>query len=60
MRSLAALTFALLLAGCASDNEDRAFFNDGWLHPDEAANSRMYGPRVPPSPERTAEPADAR
>lgn len=58
MRPLAALTFALLLTGCATDNEDRAFFNDGWLHPDEAANRRMYGSRVPPSPEKAAEPAE--
>ena len=60
MRTLAALTFALLLTGCATDNEDRAFFNDGWLRPDEGANRRMYGPRVPPSPERAAQPAEAR
>ena len=56
MRPLAALALALLLAGCAKDNEDRAFFNDGWMKPEEAANRRMYGPRVPPSPEKASEP----
>jgi hypothetical protein len=57
MKTLALLTLALLLAGCATDNEDRAFFNEGWLNPDEAANRRMYGPRVPPSPENSSQPA---
>ena len=60
MRTLAALPLALLLAGCASDNEDRAFFNDGWLHPDEAANRRMYGPREKSAIERPDKPDAAR
>ena len=58
MKALAALTLALLLAGCATDTEDQAFFNDGWLHPDEGANRRMYGQRVPPSPEKASQPID--
>ena len=57
MKALAALALALLLAGCATDNEDRAFFNDGWIHPDEGANRRMYGQRVPPTPENSSQPA---
>jgi len=59
MRAIAALTVALLLAGCAKDNEDRAFFNDGWMHPEESANRRMYGPRTPITPDTPA-PTDAR
>ena len=59
MRTLAALALALLLAGCATDNEDRAFFNDGWMKPEEAANRRMYGQRTPVTPEKSSEP-DAR
>ena len=57
MRTLAALALALLLAGCAKDNEDRAFFNDGWMKPEEAANRRMYGQRTPVAPEKPSEPA---
>ena len=59
MSKLAALALALLLAGCAKDNEDRAFFNEGWAKPEEGANRRMYGPRTPVAPE-TPVPADAR
>ena len=47
MRALALLAVALLLAGCAKDSDDRAFFNSGWIKPEEGANRRMYG-----SPER--------
>ena len=57
MRTLAALILALLFAGCAKDNEDRAFFNDGWMKPEQAANRRMYGPRPPGTPEKSSEPA---
>ena len=57
MRPLAALALALLLAGCATDNEDRAFFNDGWLKPEEGANRRMYGLRPPVEPEKSSQPA---
>lgn len=42
MRSaFAALLFGLLLAGCATSAEDRAFFNDGWLHPEKGAEKRL-------------------
>ena len=57
MRPLAALTLALLLAGCATDNEDRAFFNEGWVKPEEGANRRMYGLRPRVAPEKASEPA---
>ncbi len=43
MRALALLAVALFLAGCAKDNDDRAFFNSGWIKPEEGANRRMYG-----------------
>jgi len=29
----AALTSALLLGGCATDPDDKAFFETGWKHP---------------------------
>ena len=56
MRPLAALALALFLAGCATDAEDRAFFNTGWIKPEAGANRRMYGPRTPAAPEKPAEP----
>jgi len=37
----AAFAGLLLLAGCASSLEDRAFFQKGWVHPEEAAEKRM-------------------
>jgi len=43
MRALAALALALLLGGCATESDDRAFFNGGWVHPEAGANQRMYG-----------------
>ena len=57
MKTLALLTLALLLAGCAKDDEDRAFFNEGWIKPEEGANRRMYGLRQPAAPEKASEPA---
>ena len=60
MKTLAALTLALLLAGCAHDNEDRAFFNEGWAKPEEGANRRMYGPREKSAIERPDKPDAAR
>ena len=56
MRALALLLLTLLVAGCSTDREDQAFFEQGWIKPEEAANRRMYGPRVPPSPEKASEP----
>lgn len=47
MRALALLAVALCLGGCSTDSDDRAFFNSGWLKPEDGANRRMYG-----SPER--------
>jgi len=29
------LTLSVFLAGCATDSEDRAFFETGWRHPGE-------------------------
>ena len=45
MKALALLALGLLLAGCAKDNEDRAFFEQGWIKPEAGANERMYGTR---------------
>jgi len=36
-----ALLVAGVLAGCASDPEDRVFFDRGWFRPEAAANERM-------------------
>jgi hypothetical protein len=38
---LLAVSFLVLLGGCASDAEDRAFFNRGWMKPEAGANQRM-------------------
>ena len=43
MKCLLALAALLILAGCAKDPEDRAFFNTGWVHPDKAADARLNG-----------------
>jgi hypothetical protein len=56
MKMLAALALALFLAGCAKDNEDRAFFNEGWVKPDQAANRRMYGNREKAALEQPPQP----
>ena len=45
MKALALLSLTLLLAGCAKDNDDRAFFERGWLKPEQGADQRMYGAR---------------
>ena len=55
MRALVTLTLGLLFAGCATEYDDRAFFNTGWVKPEEGANRRMYGerdkvPTEPPAP----------
>jgi len=47
MRTLAALAVALVFGGCAKDNEDRAFFNEGWVNPEEGATRRLYRSQVP-------------
>jgi uncharacterized protein YceK len=38
---LLAFAAALLLSGCATDEDDRTFFNDGWRHPEAGAEKRM-------------------
>lgn len=58
MRTLAALGLALILCGCAKDNEDRAFFNEGWVKPQEGADRRMYQDYATPKP--APKPADER
>ena len=60
MRSLALLALlalTLLLAGCSTNREDPAIFEQGWIKPEEGASRRMYGLRPPPAPEKAAEPA---
>ena len=62
MRALALLTLTLLLAGCSTNREDQAFFEQGWVKPEEGANRRMYGRRTPPAPPapEEARPTEAR
>ena len=43
MRTVALLAVVLFLGGCAKDNDDRAFFNSGWIKPEDGSNRRMYG-----------------
>jgi len=38
------VSLIVLLAGCASDPEDRAFYNRGWLLPEKGADERLYKP----------------
>ena len=57
MRALALLALTLLLAGCSTNREDQAFFEQGWIKPEEGASRRMYGTRTPATPEKAAEPA---
>jgi len=39
--AFAALLLVVLFAGCASDAEDRAFFNAGWIRPEKGAEKRL-------------------
>ena len=57
MKPLALFVLTLLLVGCSSDREDQAFFEQGWVKPEEGASRRMYGRPVSPTPEKSAEPA---
>ncbi len=41
MKSLCALLLLLLLGGCASDPEDREFFDRGWVHPAKEDNGNQ-------------------
>ena len=63
MRASAFLMLAVLFAGCSSDREDQAFFEQGWIKPEQGANRRMYGARQPgarETPAPTLPPTDAR
>ena len=63
MKTLALLALTLLLAGCSSDREDQAFFERGWIKPEEGASRRMYGlraPGTPVAPEKSDQGADVR
>ena len=57
MRALALLALTLLFAGCSTNREDQAFFEQGWVKPEEGASRRMYGRPTAPTPEKSAEPA---
>ena len=59
MRVPAVIALTLFLAGCAKDNDDRAFFEQGWIKPEAGANQRMYGAREKISLEKPDKP-DAR
>jgi hypothetical protein len=39
--AFAAVLLLFILTGCATDAEDRAFFNTGWRHPEQGAERRM-------------------
>ena len=41
VKLLLALACLLLLGGCAVNEEDRSFFQDGWRHPEQGAEKRM-------------------
>ena len=51
MRSLAAFALGLLFAGCATERDDQAFFNTGWVKPQEGADRRLYGVPKSAAPE---------
>jgi len=55
MRPLAALAALLLVAGCSTNREDQAFFETGWVKPQEGSDRRLYGvPKAAePEPEDT-------
>jgi hypothetical protein len=36
-----AVLLVLILAGCATDEDDRAFFQTGWLRPEKGAEQRL-------------------
>ena len=44
MKYAFAVSLIVLLAGCASDAEDRAFFNRGWMAPEKGAEARLNQP----------------
>ena len=39
--ALAVLLLLVVLTGCASEDEDRAFFHTGWIRPEAGANTRL-------------------
>ena len=41
MKYIFAALLLMLLAGCSSDEEDKAFYNSGWFQPEKGANERM-------------------
>jgi hypothetical protein len=38
---LAAFALAVLLTACETTPDDRAFFQEGWRHPEQGAEKRM-------------------
>ncbi len=44
MKYLLALALVLLLAGCATSEEERDFFNRGWWNPEAGSERRMNAP----------------
>lgn len=47
MKYAFAVSLIVLLAGCASDPEDRGFFNRGWVSPEKGSDERLYKPLGP-------------
>ena len=47
MKYAFAVSLTVLLAGCASDPEDRGFFNSGWVSPEKGADERLFKPLGP-------------
>ena len=48
MKLLLVLSSLALLAGCAADEEDRAFFERGWVRPEAGADERLQLRTRPP------------
>jgi hypothetical protein len=42
MKYVFAAVLCALLGGCATDEDDRKFFNGGWMHPEKSAEERLY------------------
>jgi hypothetical protein len=47
IRLLSMCATGLVLSGCASNPEDRAFFNTGWVNPEKGAEERMFPTKKP-------------
>jgi hypothetical protein len=58
MKYAFAVSLIVLLGGCASDPEDRAFFNRGWILPEKGSDQRINKPLGEPLKLPDSSPAD--